>query len=146
MGLLIALLGLSQDQTRSSDGLVILYTFEEGQGNAVKDRSVLSQKMDLEVKGDLQWRDGALQLKGRRSILRSATGSGKLFDALRKTNEALRMNNWIQKDAANFLGISSRVMNYKVQKFEITHERWTRNRVLDNLKLDRYGIDTKWAI
>jgi DNA-binding NtrC family response regulator len=42
--------------------------------------------------------------------------------------EALRMNNWVQKEAANFLGISSRVMNYKVQKYEITHERWTRNR------------------
>jgi DNA-binding NtrC family response regulator len=42
--------------------------------------------------------------------------------------EALRMNNWVQKDAARFLGISSRVMNYKVQKYEITHDRWTRNR------------------
>jgi Nif-specific regulatory protein len=42
--------------------------------------------------------------------------------------EALRMNDWIQKDAARFLGISSRVMNYKIQKYEITHPRWARNR------------------
>src|SRR5262245_7782704 len=28
--------------------------------------------------------------------------------------EALRISNWVQKDAAKFLGISSRVMNYKV--------------------------------
>ncbi|UCF69417.1 MAG: sigma-54-dependent Fis family transcriptional regulator [Acidobacteriota bacterium] len=42
--------------------------------------------------------------------------------------EALRMNDWVQKDAARFLGISSRVMNYKIQKYEITHPRWARNR------------------
>ncbi len=42
--------------------------------------------------------------------------------------EALKMNDWVQKDAAAFLGISSRVMNYKIQKYEITHPRWTRNR------------------
>ncbi len=42
--------------------------------------------------------------------------------------EALRMNDWVQKDAANFLGVSSRVMNYKIQKYEITHPRWSRNR------------------
>jgi len=38
------------------------------------------------------------------------------------------MNDWVQKDAARFLGISSRVMNYKIQKYEITHARWNRNR------------------
>jgi two-component system response regulator HydG len=42
--------------------------------------------------------------------------------------EALRMNNWVQKDAARFLGISSRVMNYKVQKFEIKNPRWSKNK------------------
>ena len=42
--------------------------------------------------------------------------------------EALRMNDWVQKDAARFLGISSRVMNYKIQKYRITHPRWSRNR------------------
>ena len=42
--------------------------------------------------------------------------------------EALRMNNWVQKDAARFLGISSRVMNYKVQKYEIKHGRWAKNK------------------
>ncbi len=42
--------------------------------------------------------------------------------------EALRMNDWVQKEAARFLGISSRVMNYKIQKYRITHPRWSRNR------------------
>jgi DNA-binding NtrC family response regulator len=42
--------------------------------------------------------------------------------------EALRINNWVQKDAAKFLGISSRVMNYKVAKYEIKNARWTKNK------------------
>ncbi len=42
--------------------------------------------------------------------------------------EALRISNWVQKDAAQFLGISSRVMNYKVAKYEIKNPRWTKNK------------------
>jgi DNA-binding NtrC family response regulator len=43
--------------------------------------------------------------------------------------EALRLHDWVQKDAARFLGISARVMNYKVQKYSITNPRWTKNKV-----------------
>jgi DNA-binding NtrC family response regulator len=42
--------------------------------------------------------------------------------------EALRINGWVQKDAAQFLGISSRVMNYKVAKYEIKNPRWSKNK------------------
>ncbi|MDH3591839.1 MAG: sigma-54 dependent transcriptional regulator [Planctomycetota bacterium] len=42
--------------------------------------------------------------------------------------EALRINGWVQKDAAHFLGISSRVMNYKVAKYEIKNPRWSKNK------------------
>ncbi len=42
--------------------------------------------------------------------------------------EALKMSNWVQKDAAAFLGISSRVMNYKVQKYDIRSPRWNKNK------------------
>ncbi len=42
--------------------------------------------------------------------------------------EALRQNDWIQKDAAHALGISKRVMHYKIQKHGITHPRWIKNR------------------
>lgn len=44
--------------------------------------------------------------------------------------EALRVNNWVQKDAAAFLGISSRVMNYKVSKYEIKNARWSKNKMV----------------
>jgi len=42
--------------------------------------------------------------------------------------EALRIHNWVQKDAAQFLGVSSRVMNYKVAKYEIKNARWSKNK------------------
>lgn len=44
--------------------------------------------------------------------------------------EALRVNNWVQKEAARFLGISSRVMNYKVSKYEIKNSRWSKNKLV----------------
>ena len=44
--------------------------------------------------------------------------------------EALRINNWVQKDAAEFLSISSRVMNYKVAKYEIKNSRWSKNKLV----------------
>ena len=41
---------------------------------------------------------------------------------------ALKRSNWVQKEAAKLLGVSSRVMNYKVHKHGITHDRWSKNR------------------
>lgn len=43
-------------------------------------------------------------------------------------NQALERSNWIQKDAANLLNISSRVLNYKIKRFAITHESWRQNK------------------
>ena len=40
---------------------------------------------------------------------------------------ALRECSWVQKDAGDFLGISPRVLNYKIKKYGITHSRWRRN-------------------
>ncbi|MEE8112366.1 MAG: sigma-54 dependent transcriptional regulator [Acidobacteriota bacterium] len=42
--------------------------------------------------------------------------------------QALRMTNWVQKDAASLLGISSRVINYKIQKHDIKNPRWSKNK------------------
>lgn len=41
---------------------------------------------------------------------------------------ALRECNWVQKRAAQKLGISPRVMNYKIRKFRIAHPGWRRNK------------------
>jgi DNA-binding NtrC family response regulator len=40
--------------------------------------------------------------------------------------EALKMSNWVQKDAAELLGISPRVMNYKIKVLGIEFPRGRR--------------------
>ena len=42
--------------------------------------------------------------------------------------KALEESLWIQKDAAERLGISPRALNYKIRKLGITHSRWRKNR------------------
>jgi DNA-binding NtrC family response regulator len=59
--------------------------------------------------------------------IRIPPGGIKLDDLERDTIlEALKMSNWVQKDAAELLGVSRRVLNYKVKIHNITHERWRR--------------------
>ncbi len=41
---------------------------------------------------------------------------------------ALEKNNWVQKDAAKLLGISKRVMNYKIKMHGIQNQRWRRGK------------------
>jgi len=40
--------------------------------------------------------------------------------------QALRMTEWVQKDASKLLGISNRVLNYKIKKHGITNPGWKR--------------------
>ncbi len=42
--------------------------------------------------------------------------------------DALERSGWVQKEAARLLGISKRVMHYKVHSFGLTNPRWTKNR------------------
>jgi len=42
--------------------------------------------------------------------------------------EALEKTNYVQKDAAKLLGISKRVIHYKIQQFHIKHPRWIKNK------------------
>ncbi len=54
-------------------------------------------------------------------------GGIKLDELERNTIiEALKMSNWVQKDAAELIGVSRRVLNYKVKIHSITHDRWRR--------------------
>jgi len=41
---------------------------------------------------------------------------------------ALEESLWIQKDAAELLGISPRALNYKIKRLGITHPRWRKNK------------------
>jgi transcriptional regulator with GAF, ATPase, and Fis domain len=42
--------------------------------------------------------------------------------------EALELSDWVQKDAAERLGVTPRKLNYMVNKHGITHARWRRNK------------------
>jgi transcriptional regulator with GAF, ATPase, and Fis domain len=42
--------------------------------------------------------------------------------------EALRVNDWVQKDAATRLGVTARKLNYMIKKHGITHSRWRKNK------------------
>jgi len=45
--------------------------------------------------------------------------------------EALKMSNWVQKDAAELLAISPRVMNYKIKTLNIEFPRGRRPQAVD---------------
>ncbi|HUG14634.1 MAG TPA: sigma-54 dependent transcriptional regulator [Thermomicrobiales bacterium] len=45
--------------------------------------------------------------------------------------EALKMSNWVQKDAAELLSISPRVMNYKIKTLGIDYSRGGRQRMVE---------------
>jgi transcriptional regulator of acetoin/glycerol metabolism len=42
--------------------------------------------------------------------------------------QALERSGWVQKEAARMLGLSSRALNYRVQRLGITHAGWRKNR------------------
>ena len=42
--------------------------------------------------------------------------------------QALERSGWVQKEAAKLLGVSSRVLNYKIKRFGMTHPSWKLNR------------------
>ena len=42
--------------------------------------------------------------------------------------KALKVCDWVQKDAAGLLGLSKRVLNYRIKKFGITYSGWKRHK------------------
>jgi len=67
---------------------------------------------------------------------RQKVASGNLDQSLSPTQasekelilNALEESLWIQKDAAEKLGLSPRTLNYKIKKYYITHPRWRKNK------------------
>jgi DNA-binding NtrC family response regulator len=42
--------------------------------------------------------------------------------------EALKLSDWVQKDAAGRLGVTARKLNYMIKRHHITHARWRKNK------------------
>ena len=69
------------------------------------------------------------RMENEHSYIRLPPGGIRLEEVERELiMQALTMCDWVQKDAAEMLGISSRVLNYKIQRFKITHPTWKRNK------------------
>ncbi|MCS6799823.1 MAG: LamG domain-containing protein [Myxococcota bacterium] len=85
---------------RRREGLVALYTFEEGTGNVVRDRSGLDPPLDL-VLGDptppaAHWRRGAIRFD-RSNILQTSGAATRLTDACRTSGE-VSIEAWVEPD------------------------------------------------
>ena len=96
--------------------------------NAVE-RAVLLAEGDSITSEDLDlFFDGAGRNDNGASIRLPEKGI-RLADAERELiGQALQRCSWVQKDAALLLGISTRVLNYKVKLFGFTHPGWKHNR------------------
>ena len=93
------------------------------------ERTVLMSERDWITAADISL------FAGRPSSARGRAGAGDSPAGMDLENlerqavlEALQRANWVQKDAAAALGISSRVMNYKVRKYNFKNARWNRNK------------------
>lgn len=66
---------------------------------------------------------------GERGVVRIPPGGVK-WDEVEKELilQALTMSGWVQKGAASLLGLSTRVLNYKIKQFGITRKSWIQNK------------------
>ena len=68
--------------------------------------------------------------RGESVLVTGGAGEGDTLQDIERKSiiDALEKSDWVQKDAAKLLGISRRVINYKVNIFGISHPRWKKNR------------------
>jgi len=95
------------------------------------ERAVLLSEGPLLTAQDLKLPDGSVPREdcAEPPGVRLPTSGMKLEEIEKQTLlEALKRHDWVQKEAAKFLGISPRTMNYKVAKYGIKNPRWSKNR------------------
>jgi two-component system response regulator AtoC len=99
----------------------------------VIERAVLLTDGSVITPIDLQIGEQSSGQSGERSSVVKIPPTGIPLEEIERQAvvEALKMSNWIQKDAADLLGISPRVMNYKIKilRIEIPRSRRTAETV-----------------
>ena len=80
---------------RVTDGLVVLYDFEEGEGTMVHDVSGVGEPLDLTLAdpGAAEWVEGGLSITSS-TIVQSAAAATKIIDACMASNE-ITIEAWI---------------------------------------------------
>jgi PKD repeat protein len=91
-----ALLGVNPSGTRVTDGLIVLYTFEEGQGATVTDRSGVGAPLDLTLAdaAAATWIESGLTLDSS-TILDSGVAATKVVDAAQASGE-ISVEAWVR--------------------------------------------------
>jgi DNA-binding NtrC family response regulator len=93
------------------------------------ERAVLMTDSDVVAAEDLELPRAAARKVDGGKIFHIPPGGLKWQDLERELIlEALEMSEWVQTRAAELLGLSKRVFNYKVRSFGITHPRWRQNK------------------
>ncbi len=92
------------------------------------ERAVLMAETDIITPDDLSLPFKPV-LKTNRGVMRIPAGGVK-WEEMEKDLliQALSMSGWVQKETAKLLGLSTRVLNYKVKHFGITHPSWKQNK------------------
>jgi two-component system response regulator AtoC len=94
----------------------------------VVERAVLLTDEATITLDDLQIGEHVVTPSGERALVVKIPPTGIPLEEIERqaVTEALKMSNWIQKDAAELLGISPRVMNYKIKILNIEIPRSRR--------------------
>lgn len=87
---------VSANAQRVSSHLQTLYTFDEGQGDTVRDRSGAGKPLDLKIQAakGVDWKDGALVIRSSTSII-SVTPATKIIDSVKRSGE-ITIEAWIK--------------------------------------------------
>jgi DNA-binding NtrC family response regulator len=111
-----------------SDGAMGKLNSHEWPGNIRELKNVLERSLITCDSNILEPAD--IQLSGEVVSGSTAGLSDRKLKELEKEAvlEALEKTNYVQKEAAKVLGISKRVIHYKIQQFGIKHPRWIKNK------------------
>jgi len=95
----------------------------------VIERAVLMAQGEVLEEDDLLLEVRFTQISSMKKGTHQQNNVTKLKDLEKNTIlETLEKTHWIQQDAARLLGVSKRVIHYKIKKYGIKHPRWIRNR------------------
>ncbi|UCC63179.1 MAG: LamG domain-containing protein [Anaerolineae bacterium] len=109
---------IGEDKQRVTEGLQVLYTFEEGKGKTLHDVSGVGQPLNLIVKDKaaVSWLPGGLAITGE-TLVATPKPATKLIEAAKASNE-ITFEAWVKPaDAAQ--GGPARIVTLSVD----THER-----------------------
>ena len=91
------------------------------------ERAVIMAEGDIIIPEDLGLPIKPEYMKLEQNSIKIPAGGIRLDEVEKElVLQALKVCDWVQKDAAGLLGISTRVLNYKIKRFGITHQQWKR--------------------